>query len=182
MLRTCAPTATTSAHTSRFDTWAVAGMRMPARERRSPSLWGICTRTRSFSILMGCLPSAPPSLTEFDATVCSLTPEPVTEHLRPTTADGFGLEAELRVPAEPWGAAVILHPHPRQGGTMHSLVCAALFDAFPGAGVAALRFTFRGVGGSEGTHGRGRDEAGDCRAALDALYPVLEGVPFILAG
>ena len=105
-----------------------------------------------------------------------------TERLRLTTDDAVGLEAELRVPAEPWGAAVVLHPHPRQGGTMHSLVCAALFDALPASGVAALRFNFRGVGESDGSHGRGRDEAADVRAALDALFPVIEGVPVITAG
>src|SRR5947209_2410149 len=55
MLRTCGPMATTSAHVSRRDTSAVAGMRMPERDRRSPSLRGICTITRSDSMVMGCL-------------------------------------------------------------------------------------------------------------------------------
>src|SRR5438105_651109 len=54
MFRTCGPTATTSAHASRFDTCAVAGMRMPARDLRSPSVSGSCTSTRSLSILTGC--------------------------------------------------------------------------------------------------------------------------------
>src|SRR5580658_6541785 len=55
MERTWGPTATVSAHTSRRDTWAVAGMRIPARERRSPSLWVTWTSTRSNRTSMGCL-------------------------------------------------------------------------------------------------------------------------------
>ena len=54
MARTFGPTATTVAHASRLPTWAVAGMRMPPEERRSPSARSIFTRMRSLSILMGC--------------------------------------------------------------------------------------------------------------------------------
>src|SRR5262245_38235326 len=55
MVRTLGPVATTSAQVSRLLTWAVAGIRMPDRLRRSPSDAGTWTRTRSLSILIGCL-------------------------------------------------------------------------------------------------------------------------------
>jgi len=61
-VRTCGPTATASAQVSRRLIWAVAGIRMPARERRSPSVGEICTMTRSKSTVMGCLSSALPAL------------------------------------------------------------------------------------------------------------------------
>src|SRR3712207_3891067 len=53
MARTLAPVGTTLAQARRLPTWAVAGMRMPPEERRSPSLDSVFTRMRSFSILMG---------------------------------------------------------------------------------------------------------------------------------
>ena len=53
MARTFGPTATTVAHANRLPTWAVAGMRMPPEERRSPSARSSFTRMRSLSILMG---------------------------------------------------------------------------------------------------------------------------------
>ena len=104
--------------------------------------------------------------------------------VRLTTSDGVGLEAELSVPDEPWAVAVLTHPHPRHGGDMRSLVTGALFDALPAAGVAALRFNFRGVGGSSGSHSGGRLERLDVVAAVDAAVgdDRLADLPLILAG
>jgi alpha/beta superfamily hydrolase len=65
---------------------------------------------------------------------------------------------------------------------MRSIVTAAMFGALPAAGVACLRFNFRGVGRSEGTHGGGRDERADLVAAIDVLSPITEGLPLVLAG
>jgi hypothetical protein len=104
--------------------------------------------------------------------------EPVTL----STADGLVLEGELDVPERAWSAAVLAHPHPQFGGSMRSIVTAALFGALPEAGVACLRFNFRGVGGSEGTHGGGQDERADLVAAIDVLAPITEGLPLVLAG
>ena len=56
-VRTCGPTATVSAQVRRRVIWAVAGIRMPARERRSPSVGEIWTMTRSKSTEIGCLSS-----------------------------------------------------------------------------------------------------------------------------
>ena len=104
--------------------------------------------------------------------------EPVTLK----TDDGLRLEGELAVPAGPWAAAVLAHPHPRFGGNMRSIVTGALFEALPAAGVAVLRFNFRGVEGSEGSHADGVGEQRDIVAALDVLAPVTEGLPLVVSG
>ena len=104
------------------------------------------------------------------------------EPVSPVTSDGLTLEAELCVPDDPWGAAVLLHPHPQHGGNMRSIVPGALFEALPKEGVAALRFNFRGVGASEGAFGGGLDERADAVAAVDILAPITEGLPLVLAG
>jgi uncharacterized protein len=92
------------------------------------------------------------------------------------------LEALLWDVPAPKAAAVVCHPHPLHGGTMHNHVTYRLADAFREAGVAALRFNFRGVGRSTGTHDEGRGEVDDARAALDALAERHPGVPLIAAG
>ena len=108
----------------------------------------------------------------------------IRQPIRLSTSDGVGLEAELAVPDEPWAAAVVTHPHPRHGGDMRSLVTAALFDALPAAGVAALRFNFRGVGASSGSHSGGRLERLDVVAAIDGVRADdrLAGLPVVAAG
>jgi alpha/beta superfamily hydrolase len=98
------------------------------------------------------------------------------------TADGLALEGELALPAECRAAVVLAHPHPLHGGSMRSLVTSELFRSLPAAGVAALRFNFRGVEGSEGDHGGGVDEAGDVVAAIDAVASAAPGVPLVLCG
>jgi alpha/beta superfamily hydrolase len=101
-----------------------------------------------------------------------------------TTADGLNLEAELATPEGPARAgAVLCHPHPQYGGTMRSIVIGALFDALPAIGVTTLRFNFRGVERSAGTHDDGRGELLDVRAALDAGAASRMGdEPLVLAG
>lgn len=85
------------------------------------------------------------------------------------------LEGVLHLPAaSPGPAAVVCHPHPAYGGDMHSYVVTAVCDALASAGVAALRFNFRGVGGSEGQHEGGQGERDDVRAALDWLQSLPE--------
>lgn len=65
--------------------------------------------------------------------------------------------------------ALILHPHPQHGGTMHNKVIYTLFHAFVRRGFTALRFNFRGVGKSQGSYGQGEGELADAAAALDWL-------------
>ena len=100
-----------------------------------------------------------------------------------TTADGLSLEAELALPpADVRAAMVICHPHPLHGGSMHTPVGDALFRGLPAAGVAALRFNFRGVGQSQGTHDEGTAEQLDVVAAIDLLAGQQPTVPLIVAG
>ena len=91
-----------------------------------------------------------------------------------TAADGVTLDAEL-APAEgaTRAAMVLCHPHPQYGGTMRSIVISALFDALPRAGVACLRFNFRGVETSGGAHDHGDLEHLDVAAAVAALPELL---------
>lgn len=80
------------------------------------------------------------------------------------------LEAILKEPAgEPKGAALVAHPHPLGGGTMHNKVVYRAAAGLLEAGLVTLRFNFRGVGLSTGTHDEGRGEQDDIRAALNFL-------------
>lgn len=63
--------------------------------------------------------------------------------------------------------AVVLHPHPQFGGTMHNKVAYRLFKCFAEAGFHTLRFNFRGVGKSQGVFDDGIGELSDAASALD---------------
>jgi alpha/beta superfamily hydrolase len=80
------------------------------------------------------------------------------------------LEAIYRPPAEPaLRVALVLHPHPLYGGTMHNPVVFHCARALHEAGFTTLRINFRGVGESTGRHDQGRGEVEDARAGLDFL-------------
>jgi uncharacterized protein len=79
-------------------------------------------------------------------------------------------------------AAVVCHPHPLFGGTMHNKVVYQAAKSLDALGLAVLRFNFRGTGLSEGAHDRGDGERGDVCAALDFLAGEFPGVPLLLAG
>jgi alpha/beta superfamily hydrolase len=79
-------------------------------------------------------------------------------------------------------AAVVCHPHPLFGGTMHNKVIYQTAKSLDALGIPVLRFNFRGAGLSAGLHDRGRGEQGDVRAALDFLALEFPGVPLLLAG
>ena len=66
-------------------------------------------------------------------------------------------------------AALVCHPHPLGGGTLHNKVVYHAMKAFQSFGLPVLRFNFRGTGLSEGAHDEGRGEQDDVRAALDWL-------------
>jgi alpha/beta superfamily hydrolase len=86
------------------------------------------------------------------------------------------LESILKEPrtGPPKGVALVLHPHPLGGGTMHNKVVFRAAAALNEAGLLTLRINFRGVGQSTGQHDEGRGERDDVRAGLDYLsanYP-----------
>jgi alpha/beta superfamily hydrolase len=99
------------------------------------------------------------------------------------TPDGVELEAERATPEGPSRASVVLcHPHPQYGGTMRSIVISALFDALPRSGFTCLRFNFRGVERSTGTHDEGRGELLDVQAAIDDAAGARAEEPLLLVG
>jgi alpha/beta superfamily hydrolase len=84
--------------------------------------------------------------------------------------------------ADPPLAAVVCHPHPLFGGTMHNKVVYQAAKALHLRGIPVLRFNFRGAGQSEGLHDRGSGEQDDVRAALDYLATEFSRAAILLAG
>jgi alpha/beta superfamily hydrolase len=68
--------------------------------------------------------------------------------------------------------ALVLHPHPRYGGTMNNKVVYGVYQVFAERGFSVLRFNFRGVGRSQGVYDGGAGELSDAAAALDWLQSV----------
>ncbi len=99
-------------------------------------------------------------------------------------AGAVTLEAALGEPrgTKLRGAAVLCHPHPKYGGTMHNRVVYRAGKAAMEAGLAALRFNFRGVEGSTGEYDEGVGEKDDVTAALDWLERKYAGLPLTLIG
>jgi alpha/beta superfamily hydrolase len=79
-------------------------------------------------------------------------------------------------------AALVCHPHPLFGGTMHNKVVYQAAKALHECGAPVLRFNFRGVGLSEGIYDKGMGERDDVRAALDYVAREFPGRPIVLAG
>jgi alpha/beta superfamily hydrolase len=104
------------------------------------------------------------------------------------TTHGF-LEGLLRMPDSQTGgdssppmAALMCHPHPLYGGTMHTKAVFRIAQALVDLGFPTLRFNFRGVGRSTGSYDQGRGERDDVRAALDYLAGAFPGVSLALGG
>jgi alpha/beta superfamily hydrolase len=95
------------------------------------------------------------------------------------------LETVLWIPARsgtPSFAAVVCHPHPLFGGTMHNKVVYNAAKTLDALGVPVLRFNFRGAGLSAGEHDKGIGEQDDAQAALDFLAARFPGIPLLMAG
>jgi uncharacterized protein len=92
------------------------------------------------------------------------------------------LEALLNAGAEDAShAALVCHPHPAYGGTLHNKVVFHAMKALNSFGFPVLRFNFRGAGLSQGEHGNGIGEVEDVRAALDWLEQEYRQ-PIVFAG
>ncbi len=104
-----------------------------------------------------------------------------TERLTYTGAEG-AIEALRDAPpagTAARGVAVIAHPHPLYGGTMDNKVVQTLARAFVACGYSAVRFNFRGVGGTAGVHDEGRGELLDM---LEVVRQAAPDGPLALAG
>ncbi len=82
----------------------------------------------------------------------------------------------------PQYTALVCHPHPLYGGTMHNKVVFKAAQILQALNIPSLRFNFRGVGHSTGTYDEGRGEMDDARYALEFLSRRYPGVPAIIAG
>ncbi len=89
---------------------------------------------------------------------------------------------EFQDSSTPGGSAVICHPHPAHGGTMHNKVAHTLARAFVRLDFVALRFNFRGTGKSEGGYDEGRGELLDALTAVRWMRERNPGLPLWLAG
>ncbi|MDH4064184.1 MAG: alpha/beta hydrolase [Acidobacteriota bacterium] len=106
-----------------------------------------------------------------------------TDLLREIPGPAGRLEARLDLPSgAPRAIAVVAHPHPQFGGTMHTRAVHEAAKALTGIGVAALRFNFRGVGLSAGSFDEGMGEQEDFRAALDFAAARVPTLPILAAG
>ena len=94
------------------------------------------------------------------------------------------LESLLEEPEdrEPREAALVCHPHPLHGGTMHNKVVYRIARGLRRTGSVVLRFNYRGVNLSEGKYDLGDGETEDARAALQVLRGRYPGLPYSIAG
>jgi alpha/beta superfamily hydrolase len=89
---------------------------------------------------------------------------------------------EGAVPVEGPVAAVVCHPHPAHGGTMHNKVVYRIARGLMAAGLPTLRFNYRGVGLSEGRYDEGVGEQADVGVAINWLAGQYPGRTLLLAG
>jgi alpha/beta superfamily hydrolase len=109
---------------------------------------------------------------------------PSSSTIRSFSLDGPAgrLEALLNAgAADATHAAVVCHPHPSFGGTLHNKVVFHAMKALNTFGFPVLRFNFRSAGLSQGEHDHGRGEVDDVRTALDWLDKEFR-LPMIFAG
>jgi len=92
------------------------------------------------------------------------------------------LEALYRDLQDPAGVAVVCHPHPLGGGSLHNKVVFRAARGLENANVATLRFNFRGVGASQGGHEEGEGEQADVIAAIDWMMKKHPGKKLIVGG
>lgn len=107
--------------------------------------------------------------------------KPDTRHFRlPGPAGELACAVDEPADAAPRGVAVLCHPHPLHGGTLDNKVVQTLARAMVQLGWRAVRFNFRGVGGSTGGYDEGRGEVDDALAVVAAQRT--PGLPLLLGG
>src|SRR5450755_1985072 len=124
------------------------------------------------------------------ASTCSLPttapPRPMARRIESLFVPGPAgrLEAILEEPEDvaPSSAALVCHPHPQHGGTMHNKVVYRMARALRRRGAVVLRFNYRGVNLSEGVYDNGVGEIEDARSALSFLRARYPELPYTLAG
>ena len=92
------------------------------------------------------------------------------------------LEALYRELQDPTGIAIVCHPHPLGGGTLHNKVVFRAARGLEAANIATLRFNFRGVGASGGRHDEGQGEVDDVNAAIEWAKKKVPGKKLIVGG
>lgn len=97
------------------------------------------------------------------------------------TGSAGALELLVARVENPVAVAVICHPHPLHGGTLHNKVVHTLMRAARDVSACVVRFNFRGVGKSEGEHDDGRGEVDDCLAVIEWAMKEFD-VPLWLMG
>ena len=109
---------------------------------------------------------------------------PSTTRRLTVAGDAGPIEVVHNVPeTPPAGIALVAHPNPVQGGTLDNKVTQTLAKVFFNLGYVAVRFNFRGVGGSAGSFDEGIGETLDALAVLaDARATYGESLPMALAG
>jgi alpha/beta superfamily hydrolase len=110
-------------------------------------------------------------------------PRKIETHFIPGPAGK--LEALLEEPeahGAPRYAALVCHPHPLYGGTMHNKVVYRIARGLRKTGAVVLRFNFRGVNLSGGVHADGIGEVDDARSALEFLRERYPELPWMVAG
>ncbi len=100
----------------------------------------------------------------------------------PLTTGDVTLEAMWDRPEAPLNALVFCHPHPLHGGSMTAPLMQAVTRSLCMRGFAVLRFNFRGVGASSGTHDFGVGEVDDVHAAVVEAQHAYPELPLGLAG
>ena len=92
------------------------------------------------------------------------------------SSGGLVLEGILAIPegSGPFPAVIVCHPHPLYGGSMDNNVVNSLSEAITQASLVALKFNFRGVGGSQGEFDQGIGEQEDVKAAISFINTVKE--------
>jgi alpha/beta superfamily hydrolase len=92
------------------------------------------------------------------------------------------LEAALRLADPARALAVVAHPHPAHGGTLHNPVVFHCDRELNRLGLTTLRFNFRGVGESEGAYDRGEGEVDDVAASVSWLAGLSRNLPLLVVG